>query len=62
MKKNEVGTIYTFISKYHSEKLELNEGEEMRWIKLDEVLSYDLSKQYRSILEYISENREIMLT
>ncbi len=58
--KNEVGTIYTFISRYHSEKLELNEGEEMRWVGFDEVLNYDLSNQYRKILEYISKNRHVL--
>jgi mutator protein MutT len=59
--KNEEGTIFTFYAKYNQEKLTLNEGDEMRWVSLDEVLDYDLSKLYRSILEHISQNREIMV-
>ena len=59
--KNEQGTIYTFYSDYHNEKLSLNEGDELKWVPIDKVLTYDLSEQYRSILEYISENRQVMV-
>ena len=56
MKKNEVGTIYTFISKYHSEKLELNEGEEMRWVRFDEVMTYPSNTdQYSNTLVKIGK-------
>jgi 8-oxo-dGTP diphosphatase len=58
---HETGTIYVFYAKYGNERLLLNEGDEMRWVNMSEVLTYDLSPDYRKIIEHISQNREIMV-
>jgi nucleoside triphosphatase len=57
----EKGTIFTFYSKYHGEKLDLNEGDEMKWVPFDETMTYNLSPDYKKILEHISQNREVMV-
>ena len=61
VEKNEVGTIYAFYASYDKEKLSLNEGDEMKWLEIDEALTYDLSPDYRKIIEYVSQNREVMV-
>ncbi len=58
---SEKGTIFTFYAQYNSEKLDLNEGDEMRWVSFNEALIYDLSPDYRKVLEHISQNREVMV-
>lgn len=47
----EHGTIFCYISNYNNEKLELNEGEEMRWVEKSEVLKYDLYPDYKEIIK-----------
>jgi mutator protein MutT len=59
--KSEAGTIYAFYANYDKEKLSLNEGDEMKWVEIDEALTYDLSPDYRKIIEYVGQNREVMV-
>jgi 8-oxo-dGTP diphosphatase len=48
---NEKGVISVFKSIYNNEKLSLNEGQRMEWVSLEDTLDYDLSPQYKNIIE-----------
>jgi len=48
---DEKGVIFVFKSTYNEEKLSLNEGQKMEWVALKEILTYDLSPQYKKIIE-----------
>ncbi len=59
--KNETGIIFTFYANYFGEHLSLNEGDEMKWLTIEDALTYDLSPDYRKIIEYVGQNREVMV-
>ena len=54
---NEHGIISVFKSSYNDEKLILNEGQKMEWVDLGKILDYDLSPQYKSIIERLVKSK-----